>query len=512
MLDRLSWDRSAGQLLELTRRLGGHDETLPPASLPAANPAEGSPYWLGRRVSVIVPTYNRKATLLKCLRALEQQTILPQEFEVIVVDDGSTDGTGEMLASERFSIDVKYVRQANQGPGAARNRGVRESEGELVLFIGDDIIADERLLESHLLGHAGRKDASSAVLGHIDWPPDLSRSAVMDFVCGESTLQFAYAFIPQLKKLDYRFFYTSNISLKRRFLADAMADGVKFDPCFSHAAFEDSELAMRLEQRGLEIHYRADARAYHDHWMDLESFSRREYLAGKMAVVFYRKHPQIDELLAVRWIGDSADTIRELVANPQLCEHMRALDRDTDAFLRSLATSLEQLLSLHTTIGADVFGPKLPASAIRNLLNGVFAVVFDVERTRGKVEGWYAGVADRTTVDVAKQFFSCNRKLEFFSATPGEVQKLRGTIAWLDGDVAGGLKRRVRELENQLALNGYSRSNRLQRTLLGVAKRADFFMQQQLGSHGEGRWLDPYRSVRGKLKRFVVGSEEPPLN
>ena len=80
----------------------------------------------------------------------------------------------------------------------------------------------------------------------------------MDFVCGESSLQFAYAFIPKLNSLDFRFFYTSNISAKRQFLLDAAADGMRFDPHFRHAAFEDSEFALRLQKRGLEIHYAAE--------------------------------------------------------------------------------------------------------------------------------------------------------------------------------------------------------------------------------------------------------------
>ena len=88
-------------------------------------------------------------------------------------------------------------------------------------------------------------------------------NAVMDYVCGEGMLQFAYPLIRQLRVLDHRFFYTSNISLKREFLADAAAAGVRFDPCFRHAAFEDSEFAMRLTPRGLRIHYAEQARAVH---------------------------------------------------------------------------------------------------------------------------------------------------------------------------------------------------------------------------------------------------------
>src|SRR3990172_2174413 len=83
-----------------------------------------SPLWRGLRLSVIIPTYNRREQLLKCLRALQAQSILPQEFEVIVIDDGSTDNTETAVRSEGFPFSLKYLRQDHQGPGMARNLGI----------------------------------------------------------------------------------------------------------------------------------------------------------------------------------------------------------------------------------------------------------------------------------------------------------------------------------------------------------------------------------------------------
>ena len=123
--------------------------------------------------------------------------------------------------------------------------------GEIVLFIGDDIMADERLLEEHLLAHAGTSEPGAAILGHIDWPQGMTPNGVMDYVCGDAMLQFAYSYIPTAPALDHRFFYTSNISLKRQFLVDAADAGIRFDPRFRRAAFEDSEFAFRLMPRGL---------------------------------------------------------------------------------------------------------------------------------------------------------------------------------------------------------------------------------------------------------------------
>src|SRR5262249_43351805 len=151
---------------------------------------------------------------------------------------------------------------------------------------------------------AGNPNPGLAVLGRIDWPEGMPKNAVMDYVCGDAMLQFAYGLIPQLPTLDHRFFYTSNISLKRQFLLDAAAAGIRFDPCFRHAAFEDSEFAFRLAPRGLDIRYAERALAWHDHPLDLESFASRESRAGEMAVIFYRKHPSQDPQLQVSWLAD----------------------------------------------------------------------------------------------------------------------------------------------------------------------------------------------------------------
>ena len=137
---------------------------------------------------------------MACLDALGRQSILASEFEVVIVDDGSTDGTKAAVGSAPRPFGVRYLEQKHQGPGVARNRGIDEAVGEIVLFIGDDVIADERLLEEHLLAHASRPVPGTAILGHLDWPAAMRRNAVMDYVCGDAALQFAYTLIPRLPR------------------------------------------------------------------------------------------------------------------------------------------------------------------------------------------------------------------------------------------------------------------------------------------------------------------------
>ena len=95
-----------------------------------------------------------------------------------------------------------------------------------------------------------------------------------------------------------------------------------FDGCFRYAAFEDGEFALRLTARGLRILYCADAIGYHEHWMDVESFAKREYNVGRMAVVFYRKHPKLDDELGVRLLQPA---VRDLEPLPERLETLLRL-------------------------------------------------------------------------------------------------------------------------------------------------------------------------------------------
>ncbi len=109
------------------------------------------------KISVIIPTFNRLKTMGVILRALERQTLSLEEFEVITVDDGSTDGTLEMLQSYRGPLTIKVdstgLPPKVYGTPRAMNQGIRLSEGEYLVFLDSDMVpkgdALERLLEAH---------------------------------------------------------------------------------------------------------------------------------------------------------------------------------------------------------------------------------------------------------------------------------------------------------------------------------------------------------------------------
>ncbi|RLC77068.1 MAG: hypothetical protein DRI61_12185 [Chloroflexi bacterium] len=246
-------------------------------------------------VSVVMPCHNRAFDLLRVLRAYERQEgDVP--FEIIAVDDGSTDGTFEVLSSyspSRFSLRVERLDES-QGPARARNRGIALAQAPIILFVGDDILPSPRLVQGHWESHQVYRSRQVAILGRIAWPPDMAVSTLMKHIDGVGAQQFSYHFLKDGCEYDFRHFYTANVSIKRDFLRSLER---WFDPSFPYAAFEDAELAFRMAQRGLRIIYRRPLLAYHYHYHTVWSFSRRQYKSGYSAWLFVKKHPYV-----ARWL------------------------------------------------------------------------------------------------------------------------------------------------------------------------------------------------------------------
>jgi len=243
--------------------------------------------------SVVIPTYRRPDTLFAVLDALGAQRDAP-EFEVVVVDDGSGDDTPRRLESYRPAYPFRFFSQANGGPASARNRGVREARGRIVVFLGDDTVPEPALLAVHGKAQGEARPHPVAVLGYTTWPLDLKVSPFLNHI-NEYGLQFGYGLIRDPESVPFNFFYTSNVSLPRALLLEA---GL-FDTSFPHAAWEDIEVAYRLMKGGMRMLYRPEAVARHHHDITFASFRRRQEKAGEAAAIFYRKHPELADFLAV---------------------------------------------------------------------------------------------------------------------------------------------------------------------------------------------------------------------
>ncbi|HYM62098.1 MAG TPA: glycosyltransferase family 2 protein [Thermoanaerobaculia bacterium] len=266
--------------------------------------------------SVVIPTYNRLGMLVRVLDALGAQDGAPP-FEVVIIDDGSTDETSNVvernLAAGHYRFPITFRSQPNGGPGKARNHGVTLAKGRFVLFIGDDTVPEPRFLAEHARVHAeSGDDPMVACLGYTGWPRNGRVTAFMDYI-NDYGLQFGYKLIHDGDVAPFNFFYTSNISIDRELLA-----AHPFDTTFPSAAWEDIELAYRLDALGLKIRYNARAVTRHHHPMTVDSFARRQYTVGKSGAIFYRKHPELGNFLGVHELST-----RQLAGETQLARLRR---------------------------------------------------------------------------------------------------------------------------------------------------------------------------------------------
>jgi GT2 family glycosyltransferase len=297
--------------------------------------------------SVVIPTFERPDTLVRVLEALGRQAA-PPDFEVIVVDDGSRDSTPALLRALSPPFPLRCFRQENSGPAAARNRGVEESTGRSVLFLGDDTVPEAQLLATHARAQAEPRPHPVAVLGYTTWPRDRRVSPFLHHI-NEYGLQFGYGLIDDPESVPFNFFYTSNISLPRALLREA---GL-FDTTFPHAAWEDIEIAYRMMRMGMKIVYRPEAVARHYHDITFESFRHRQEKAGEAAAIFFEKHPELGDFLAVPQALEFQEEGRVrsglLSGWASLCERWeipggrRALDRVLQRdYLRGLSRALRR--------------------------------------------------------------------------------------------------------------------------------------------------------------------------
>lgn len=237
-------------------------------------------------IGVIIPTYNRAGALLSCLKHLERQTWT--DFEVIVVDDGSTDSTPELLEEylTRGNLHLRYIRQDNSGPARARNVAISILKSPICLMIGDDIFASPTLVSTHLELHRRRPEVQVAGLGLTCWS-DSGQTVTKFMRWLEDGIQFAYKDLLLGVPPDRNHFYTSNLSLKTKLLQENA-----FNESFTRASMEDMELAYRLEmQYGLDLVFIPDALAHHLHPTSFRQACKRMTNVGVATRQFHAMWP-----------------------------------------------------------------------------------------------------------------------------------------------------------------------------------------------------------------------------
>lgn len=260
-------------------------------------------------VSVIIPTYNRRAFLYETLDSLARQSFPMQYFEVIVVDDGSVDGTEaavtEAAATETFPFTLRYFWQPNQGDAEARNLGVNQSQADILVFLDDDILVEPdyltRLVEAH------QADTHRIVTGteHL-WVEEtnpLGSRPSLSTTAKENEAVVALAFVDVC---------SNNMSIRREdYFQVGMMQKLDFP---GSSIWCDVDFAYRAFCQGFEFRRSVEAVCWHRDYVkrDLESHKRRMKETAYRAAALFQKYPELPAHLPmfsdktpVNWQKDS---------------------------------------------------------------------------------------------------------------------------------------------------------------------------------------------------------------
>jgi glycosyltransferase involved in cell wall biosynthesis len=255
-------------------------------------------------VSVVVATRNREARLADLLASLRAQTM--QDFEVVIVDDASTDGTPQVLEAEvrRGDLDLRTIRrEAARGPAQARNAGWRAATAPLIAFTDDDCVADPRWLEEGLAAWGG--DPQRFVQGHVSpiysERDQLGALAYSIYVEGPSPM-----------------FETANIFYPR----DLLERVGGFDETFARPSGEDCDLGWRAKAAGAEPAFAAGARVQHAVIVLTPRQMLQRMWRWSDAIRPYARHPELRRSgslhLGIFWNWSHYLLLRALIALPLL--------------------------------------------------------------------------------------------------------------------------------------------------------------------------------------------------
>jgi glycosyltransferase involved in cell wall biosynthesis len=234
-------------------------------------------------LSVVIPTYNNRPVLERTLEALTAQTFPREHYEIVIVDDGSTDRTAQMVERFRNALAITYLPRAHGGRASTRNAGARVARGRILLFLDSDFFAASGLLAAHHR-HYPPGARGIAIQGASRTHPD---TLVTPFMRAR---EFCLVVPPGPPgRISLFRVSTRNLSLVR---ADFEAEG-GFDESFGGYGWEDIELAWRLRARGVRFSY--DPAAVGDHYQvqDLAGLRRKMREGGRSAVYFWRKHRRL---------------------------------------------------------------------------------------------------------------------------------------------------------------------------------------------------------------------------
>lgn len=236
-------------------------------------------------ISVVVPTFNRREMVKRTVESLFAQKFPPSQYEIVVVVDGSEDGTADALRGMKAPCRFSIVEQENGGLAAARNSGARAAVGDLVLFLDDDMLCVPELVGAHVEAHRGalRTVGFGSIFLSPESPPSLAAECFNRELGGFYLRQKADE-ADAVEDLEHVF---GNSSLSRELLMEAGG----FDESFRMR--EDLELWVRLAGTGVRSSYVERAVAYQYYAKTGADLIRDAEAFAVADVMFARKHPEM---------------------------------------------------------------------------------------------------------------------------------------------------------------------------------------------------------------------------
>jgi GT2 family glycosyltransferase len=227
-------------------------------------------------ISVVIPAYNAEALISKCLDSLLKQTIDQTKYEIIVVDDGSTDATADVVQSFE---NVRLIKQNNQGPAAARNNGAANAKGDIILFTDSDCVPAINWIEEMI--RPFNDDAEIVGVKGI-YKTD-QKELIARFVQAE--YEDKYDVLKRDQYID--FVDTYSAGFKRKVFLEFGG----YDTSFPVACAEDVELSFRMFSRGYKMVFNPNAVVSHRHPATLTGYLKKKYKFAFWRILAVRKNP-----------------------------------------------------------------------------------------------------------------------------------------------------------------------------------------------------------------------------
>lgn len=226
-------------------------------------------------VSIVIPAYNAERTMGDCLKALSEQDF-KGDYEVIVVDDGSTDSTPDIASGFQ---NVRLIRQENAGPAAARNNGAKEAKGDIILFTDSDCVPEGDWMSQMMRSFEG-DPGISGVKGRY-------RTRQKELIARFVQLEYEdkYDYMERHKYIDFIDTYSAG------FKKDVFLQMQGYDSEFPVACAEDIELSYRMSRQGHRMVFNPRAVVYHIHPTGLWDYLRKKYKFAYWRMLAVKKNP-----------------------------------------------------------------------------------------------------------------------------------------------------------------------------------------------------------------------------